>query len=148
MKEQVLEKRDPDLNEEEDIRMEDSRREYLRYVVEDDKDKRKTHSLRWDVYTRKKKELTKRDFLVSIMHAKGGDIVWTCVKDNINEEKDQYKVIGLRDFDHELFEEEEGGGIQKALDRYTYEVRSTINFLTSYISYFAGNSREKKCNYS
>ena len=44
--EQVPKERDLDLNEEEDIRMEDSREEHLRYVAEDGEDKSKIHALR------------------------------------------------------------------------------------------------------
>ena len=47
---------------------------------------------------------------MSVPHSKGGIIVWTCVKDNIIDEKEGYKDIGLRGFDYKLFEEEEGGG--------------------------------------
>ena len=49
--------------------------------------------------------------MVSGPNPKGGNLVWTCVKDNIIEEKDQYEAIGLRGFDYKLFEEEEGGVI-------------------------------------
>ena len=47
-----------------------------------------------------------RDFLVSFLHPKGRNIVWTYVKDNTIEEKDQCEYIGLRGFDYNLFEEE------------------------------------------
>ena len=33
------------------------------------------------------------------------------MKDHITKEKEDYKAIGLRGFDHKLFEEEEGGGV-------------------------------------
>ena len=46
---------------------------------------------------------------------KRGDIFWTCVKDDIIEEKDDYKAIGLCSFDSGLFEEEVGGVVQKLL---------------------------------
>ena len=49
---QVSEERDPELNEEEDIRMEDSREEHCRDVDEDSEAKSKIHAMRWDVYTR------------------------------------------------------------------------------------------------
>ena len=49
-------------------------------------------------------------FLVSIPHPKGENIVWTCVKDYIIEEKEDYEAIELRGFNYKLFEEEEGGG--------------------------------------
>ena len=42
------------------------------------------------------------------------------MKDNIIDEKEDYKDIGLREFDYKLFEEEEGGGIWEVLDGYTY----------------------------
>ena len=50
---------------------------------------------------------------MSVPHPKGGAIVWTCVKDHIIDEKEDYKYIGLRGFDYKLFEEEEGGGTRK-----------------------------------
>ena len=57
---------------------------------------------------------------MSVPHPKGGTIVWTCVKDHIIDENEDYKEIGLRAFDYKLFEEEEGGGTRERLDRYTY----------------------------
>ena len=47
-------KRDPDLNEDEDIRMEVSRGEHWMDVADDGEDKSKSHALRWDLYTREK----------------------------------------------------------------------------------------------
>ena len=35
---------------------------------------------------------------MSVPHTKGGEIVWTCVKDHIIDEKEYYKDIGLRGF--------------------------------------------------
>ena len=49
---------------------------------------------------------------MSVTHPKGGNIVWTCVKDNIIEEKEDYEAIGIRGFDYKLYEEEEVGGIK------------------------------------
>ena len=46
---------------------------------------------------------------MSVPHPKGGNIVWTCVEDNIIKEKEDYKAIGLRGFDNKLFEDKEGG---------------------------------------
>ena len=43
---------------------------------------------------------------MSVPHPKRGAFVWTCVKDNIIDEKDDYKDIGLRGFGYKLFEEE------------------------------------------
>ena len=57
---------------------------------------------------------------MSVLHPKGGEIVWTCVKDHIIDDKDQYKAIGLRGFDYKIFEEYEGGGTREGLDRYPY----------------------------
>ena len=47
---------------------------------------------------------------MSVPHLKGGDMFWTCMKDNIIDEKEYYEAIGLNGFDYKLFEEEEGGG--------------------------------------
>ena len=57
---------------------------------------------------------------MSVPHPKGGVIVWTCVKDRIINEKEDYKYIGLRGFYCKLFEEEEGGGTREGLDRNPY----------------------------
>ena len=58
------------------------------------------------MYVKEKDESTKRVFLVSIQHPKGGNIVRTCVKDHIIDEKEDYKDIGLRGFGYNFFEEE------------------------------------------
>ena len=55
-----------------------------------------------------------------IPHMKGVNKIWTCEKDNITEEKDQYKAIGIFGFDYKLFEEEEVGGIREGLEGYYY----------------------------
>ena len=49
---------------------------------------------------------------MSVPHLKGGNIVLTCVKDNITEVKEDYEAIGIRGFDYKLSEEEEGGDIK------------------------------------
>ena len=65
------------------------------YISEGGDDKKNIHTLRWDVYIKKKENLIKREFLASVTHPKGGNIVWTFVKDHIIKEKYQYKAIGL-----------------------------------------------------
>ena len=55
-----------------------------------------------------------------VTHKKGGNIVLTCVEDNIIEEKEDYKDIGLCGFHYKLFEEEEGGGVREGLYGYNY----------------------------
>ena len=45
-----------------------------------------------------------------VPHPKGWGVVWTCVKDHIIVEKEEFKYIGLRGFDYKIFWEEEGGG--------------------------------------
>ena len=57
---------------------------------------------------------------MSVTHFKGGAIVWTCLKDHIIDEKEDYKDIGLRGFDYKLFEEEEGGRTREGIDGYPY----------------------------
>ena len=69
--------------------MEDSRKENQRDVTEDGEYNKKIHALRLEVYTIEKEDLIKRQFLVFIMHPKGVNIVWTCIKYNTTEEKDQ-----------------------------------------------------------
>ena len=100
---EVAEERDPDLNEEEDVILDAIREENWRYVAEEVYNKKKICTLRWEVYVKVKEELTKREFSVSVPHSKGRSIFWTCVKDHINHEKEDYKDIGLRGFYYKLF---------------------------------------------
>ena len=52
LEEQLLEEKDPHLDEEDDKKMADSREDYWRYVAEDDEYKSNINSLRWDVHTK------------------------------------------------------------------------------------------------
>ena len=110
LEEQVVEERDPDLDKMDDIRFDEIREDHWRDLVEESNNKKKIHALRWCVYVKQKEELITRSFSVSVPHPKGGKIVWTCVKDHVIEEKEDYKEIGLRGFDYSLFEEKKGGG--------------------------------------
>ena len=58
--EQASEEIDPDLNEEEDIIMYDSREEHWMDVAEEGDNKKKIHDLRWEVYVKEKEESIKR----------------------------------------------------------------------------------------
>ena len=51
---QVAEERDPDLNEEEDIILDEIRKENGRNVAEEGDDKKKIHALRWEVHVKEK----------------------------------------------------------------------------------------------
>ena len=77
-------------------------------------------ALGWEVYMKNKEGLIKRYFLLVVPHSEGGDIVWTCVEDNINKVKDEYKPIRLRLFDYKLFGEEDGGWVRKGIYGYQY----------------------------
>ena len=98
--EQVVEERDPDLNEMEDIRFDEIREDHWRDLAEENDDKKKIRARRWNVYVKDKEELITRLFLVSVPHPKGGTFFWTCVKDHVIEEKEDYKEIGLCGFDY------------------------------------------------
>ena len=60
-------------------------------LLEENDDKKKIHALRWEIYVKEKDELIKIEFSVSVPNPKGGTIVWTCVKDHIINEKEDYK---------------------------------------------------------
>ena len=49
-------------------------------------------------YVKDKEKVITREFSVSIPHLKGGATVWTCVKDHVIDEKEEYKEIGLHGF--------------------------------------------------
>ena len=76
----MVEERDPDLDEMDDIRFDETREDHWRDLAEESNDKKKIRVLRWCVYVKEKEELIKILFLVSVPHPKGGNIVWTCVK--------------------------------------------------------------------
>ena len=57
---QVAEERDTDLNEEEDIRLYETREEHWRDVAEDGDDDKNIHALRWEVYAKEEEKLIKR----------------------------------------------------------------------------------------
>ena len=104
----------------EDIRFNKIWEDHWRDLEEENNHKKKIHVLRWNVYVKEKEELVTRSFLVSVPHPKGGTSVWTCVKDHVIDEKEDYKEIGLRGFDYRLFEEKEGGGKLEGLDGYPF----------------------------
>ena len=101
----MAEERDPYLNEMEDIRFDEIWEDHWRDLAEENNYKKKIHALRWNVYVKEKEELITRALSVSVPHPKGGKIVWTCVKDHVIDEKEDYKEIGLRGFDYIVFEE-------------------------------------------
>ena len=52
----------------------------------------------------KEKEIfIKIEFLVEVTHPKGERIVWTCVEDNIIQEQEYNREIGLSGFNFTLF---------------------------------------------
>ena len=71
---QRSEERDPDLNEEEDIRMDEIRDDHWRYVSEEGDNKKKMHALRWDMCVKEKEELINRDFWCPFHILKGGTL--------------------------------------------------------------------------
>ena len=115
-----MEERDPDLDEMDDIRFDEIWEYHCRYLAKESNNKKKIRALRWCVYVKEKEELIARSFSVSVPHPKGGKIVWTCVKDHVIEEKEDYKEIGLRGFDCSLFEGEKGGGEREGLYGFPY----------------------------
>ena len=56
----MLEERDPDLNEEEDIRLYEFREDHWKDAAEEGDDKKKICALRWKIYVKDKEDLIKR----------------------------------------------------------------------------------------
>ena len=56
---QVSEERDPDLNGEEDIRMDVIKGDHWRYVYEEGGDKKNINALMWEIYVKDKEESIK-----------------------------------------------------------------------------------------
>ena len=50
----MVEERDTDLNEKEDMRLDEIREEHWKDVAEEGDDNKKIHALRWDVYVKNK----------------------------------------------------------------------------------------------
>ena len=72
LEEQVVEDRDPDLDDMDDIRFDEIWEDHWRDLAEESNDKKNIHVLRWCVYVKEKEELIMRSFLVSVPHPKGG----------------------------------------------------------------------------
>ena len=70
--------------------MEGSREYNWRDFSEGGEDNKEINSLRWNAYTRDKEGVIKGGFLFSVPHLKVGNVVWTCMKDKITKEEDQY----------------------------------------------------------
>ena len=88
--EQVFEDRDMDLDEEDDIKIMDTRQYHWWDVSEyNDEYRSKIHSLMCGVYIKDKEQLIKRELLVAVPNPKGGGIIWTSVKYNIIDEKEE-----------------------------------------------------------
>ena len=83
-----MEYRDPYLDEEDDIKIMDSRDENWRDADEDDDERGKINAMRWDVYMKEKGESINRKFLVMVNQPKVGNIIWSFFKNNIIYEKD------------------------------------------------------------
>ena len=80
VEEHVLEDRELDLDEEEDIRITYSREEHWRDVADDnEKDRSEIHALRWDVYMKEKEELIKREFFWWPLHTRKGGALFGLV---------------------------------------------------------------------
>ena len=79
LEDQVSEERDPDLNEEEDIILDEMMEEHWNDVAEEGDDKNNIHALRWELYVKEKEELIKIEFSVSVPHPKvGGNFLDLC----------------------------------------------------------------------
>ena len=100
--------------------MDELRDKHFRDVSVEGKYKKNIYALGWEVCVKEKNEFIEKQFLVSVPHLKGGNIVCTCVKDHIVGEKEQYKAIGLGGFDYKLFKKEEGGCTKQRLGVYPY----------------------------
>ena len=72
---QVVEERDTDLNEKQDIRLDEIREENWRGVADEGDDKKNIHALRWQVYVKQKEDMIKRDFWCQFHILKGGRLV-------------------------------------------------------------------------
>ena len=62
----MVEERDPDLDDMDDIRFEKIREDHWRDLGEESNNKKKIHALRWCVYVKEKEELITRSFSVSV----------------------------------------------------------------------------------
>ena len=96
MEDYLREEGDPELELEEDfIYLDDWENHRKDVIVVSNEEKDNVHTMRWEVYMRDKEELKNKHFSVAVPNMKGGNIVWTCFKDNITGEKEEYKEIGL-----------------------------------------------------
>ena len=84
LEDQSKEEGDPDLDLEYDfVFLDDREKHWKDVVVENNGEKKRVHSLRWEIHIKYKEELKNRYFPVVVTNLKGGIIIWTCGKDNI-----------------------------------------------------------------
>ena len=69
--------------------MDEIRNEHWRDVAEKGDDQKKISALRWEVYIKEKEGFIKGASSVFVPHQKQGNIVWTCVRDNIIYKKEE-----------------------------------------------------------
>ena len=93
--------------------MEDSRAYHWRDVDEYGEDNIKIRALRWYVYTREKEYLIKRKFSVSVLHPKGKNIVWNCVKDDISRKMRTTKLLDYVDLIINYLKKMMMGGLER-----------------------------------
>ena len=74
LQDQVSEERKLELNEEEDIILDEIRETHWSYVAQEGDDKKKIHSMRWEVYYKYKEEMIKSEFLLSVSYLKEGKV--------------------------------------------------------------------------
>ena len=90
--EQVMEERYPDLEWDEDFIISTDSEQHWKEAEEEENEYRgKVCDLRWEVYTKEKEGLTKREFLVAVPHPKRRQVLWNCVEGNVVGEKEEYK---------------------------------------------------------
>ena len=66
----------------------DGGRKHWKDVIEENNElKWAVHTVRWEVYIKEKGGLINRNILVAVPYQKGGNIIWTCVKDNFTKKK-------------------------------------------------------------
>ena len=71
---QVLEERDPDLNEQKDIILDAIREEHYRGVSKEGEYKKNIHVLRWEVYVKEKQQLINIYILMYVSYKKRGKL--------------------------------------------------------------------------
>ena len=108
---------DPDEEDMYDINIDDEREIHWRNVFEDNEgvvdEKALLHAKLWGLYLNEKESLLKGKYWVEVVGRDKKKVLWEVVGDHMVEEPSDHKDIRIREFDFNIFDENEEGVVRE-----------------------------------